>query len=183
MIFGFNTDIKHGDIVYHVQSEVRQGERAIQTQVFVRGRCIGKRAVPLGDPEPDEASVHEMLKAQHRDVVEAIRAGKIETLFATTAPAVRLEWLNAAADPEAGTMRLRFRISSDGLPATGARVLAHVETPGHSSPYVEGVSTADGTVELSLPFDPECVDAAFVAQATHGARTTTQRFRLRRKSQ
>jgi hypothetical protein len=45
MIFGFNTDIRHEDTVYHVQSEARESEQLLQTQVFVRGRCIGKRAV------------------------------------------------------------------------------------------------------------------------------------------
>ncbi|MGA9644098.1 MAG: hypothetical protein WBQ72_22060 [Terriglobales bacterium] len=45
MIFGFNTDIRHEDTVYHVQSEAREGEQLLQTQVFVRGRCIGKRAI------------------------------------------------------------------------------------------------------------------------------------------
>jgi len=49
MIFGFNTDIKQGDTVYHVQSEARESELLLQTQVFVRGRCIGKRASPYGD--------------------------------------------------------------------------------------------------------------------------------------
>src|SRR5450755_5111790 len=48
MIFGFNTDIRHQDTVYHVQSEAREGEQLLQTQVFVKGRCIGKRAVPYG---------------------------------------------------------------------------------------------------------------------------------------
>lgn len=48
MIFGFNTDIRHEDTVYHVQSEAREGEQLLQTQVFVRGRCIGKRAVSYG---------------------------------------------------------------------------------------------------------------------------------------
>ena len=45
MIFGFNTDIRHEDTVYHVQSEAREGEQLLQTQVFVQGRCVGKRAV------------------------------------------------------------------------------------------------------------------------------------------
>ena len=49
MIFGFNTDIKQGDTVYHVQSEARESELLLQTQVFVRGRCIGKHATPYGD--------------------------------------------------------------------------------------------------------------------------------------
>ena len=41
MIFGFNTDIKQQDTVYHVQSEARESEQLLQTQVFVQGRCIG----------------------------------------------------------------------------------------------------------------------------------------------
>ena len=45
MIFGFNTDVKHGDTIYHVQSEARESEKLLQTQVFVRGRCIGKKAI------------------------------------------------------------------------------------------------------------------------------------------
>ena len=45
MIFGFNTDIRHEDTVYHVQSEAREGDQLLQTQVFVRGRCVGKRAI------------------------------------------------------------------------------------------------------------------------------------------
>jgi hypothetical protein len=48
MIFGFNTDIRHADTVYHVQSEAREADQSLQTQVFVKGRCIGKRAVPYG---------------------------------------------------------------------------------------------------------------------------------------
>ena len=38
MIFGFNTDIKHEETIYHVQSEAREADMLLQTQVFVRGR-------------------------------------------------------------------------------------------------------------------------------------------------
>ena len=48
MIFGFNTDVKHGDTIYHVQSEARESEHLLQTQVFVRGRCVGKKATSYG---------------------------------------------------------------------------------------------------------------------------------------
>jgi hypothetical protein len=54
MIFGFNTDIRHDDIVYHVQSEAREGEQLLQTQVFVRGRCIGKRAISYASGVEEE---------------------------------------------------------------------------------------------------------------------------------
>ena len=56
MIFGFNTDVKHGDTVYHVQSEARENELLLQTQVFVRGRCIGKRATSYADKAAESAS-------------------------------------------------------------------------------------------------------------------------------
>jgi hypothetical protein len=76
MIFGFNSDVKLGDTVYHVQSEVRQKERCLQTQVFAGGRCLSTRSAPLNDADiAAEPQIQEMLREQHRKVLEAIRAG------------------------------------------------------------------------------------------------------------
>src|SRR5919108_5337035 len=84
MIFGFNTDIKHGDTVYHVQSEAREGELLLQTQVFVRGRCVGKRAISYADKLTggfsDQQKEH-ILRDQHRLVLDAIRDGKLDTVL------------------------------------------------------------------------------------------------------
>src|SRR5260370_21925603 len=88
MIFGFNTDIKYEDVVYHVQSEARQADLLLQTQVFVRGRCIGKHATYYADwvvkPDFSDEQMHELLKIQHKNVIDTIRAGNINTLFAPT---------------------------------------------------------------------------------------------------
>ena len=82
MIFGFNTDVKFDSTVYHVQSEARQNERLLQTQIFVRGRCIGKKAASyadlLGRPEFSEERMHEMLKYQHRSTIDDLRSGRID---------------------------------------------------------------------------------------------------------
>src|SRR5258708_20195164 len=119
MIFGLNNDIRHEDTTYHVQSEAREGEHLLQTQVFVRGQCIGKRAVPYGssaeegqDPQSDhldkdkdkdkDKDREKMLREQHREVLDAIRAGKLDSLFdkrdtPETLPAVKeldLECMN-----------------------------------------------------------------------------------------
>lgn len=87
-IFGFNTDIRSGDTVYHVQTEAHETERSMQTAVFVRGRCIGKYSSSYAT-EADQADssghVHELLKQQHRFVVSSIREGRIETLLNSTA--------------------------------------------------------------------------------------------------
>ena len=111
MIFGFNTDIRHDDTVYHVQSEAREGEQLLQTQVFVRGRCIGKRAVswavaaaganpnvagasstvgdaPAAQSAPVPAIDHnkdqdkeKLLRDLHREVLDAIREGRLESIL------------------------------------------------------------------------------------------------------
>jgi len=42
MIFGFNTDVKVNDTVYHVPSEARENDLLLQTQIFIKGRCPGE---------------------------------------------------------------------------------------------------------------------------------------------
>lgn len=86
MIFGFNTDVKYADTVYHVQSEARQHELLLQTQVFVKGRCIGKHATSYEErtkePGFSEEHMHEMLKDQHKHFVTAVREGRIQAELA-----------------------------------------------------------------------------------------------------
>ncbi len=90
MIFGFNTYIKFDQVVYHVQSEARQGERLLQTQIFVRGQCVGKKAASfaelVGSPDFSEERMHEMLKDQHRATVDNLRAGRIEEAMTSVTP-------------------------------------------------------------------------------------------------
>ena len=108
MIFGFNTDIRHDDTVYHVQSEAREGDQLLQTQVFVRGRCIGKRAVSYsaaaagqgaspsqggeGAPEQNpefnreqsnnkDQDKERLLRDLHREVLDAIREGRLDSIL------------------------------------------------------------------------------------------------------
>lgn len=107
--FGFNTDIKFGDTVYHVQSEERRYDSQLQTQIFVRGRCIGKYSsvyASTGDEGArdqsaiDESLSHELLKAQHRLIVEAVRAGKIEEMLAQQACTTESEMTEVATSSE-----------------------------------------------------------------------------------
>ena len=85
MIFGFNTDVKHGDTIYHVQSEARESEKLLQTQVFVRGRCVGKKAISYANSATEagfgDSQKEQQLRDQHRLVLEAIREGKLEDVL------------------------------------------------------------------------------------------------------
>src|ERR1700716_1644100 len=85
MIFGFNTDVKHGETIYHVQSEARESELLLQTQVFVRGRCVGKRASSYADRASEtgfsDQQKEQILRDQHRLVLDAIRDGQVENVL------------------------------------------------------------------------------------------------------
>jgi len=82
LIFGFNTDVKYADTVYHVQSEARHNEAVLQTLVFVKGRCIGKCVTSYAEKTQEQALseelIHQLLKDQHKRFVDAVREGQIE---------------------------------------------------------------------------------------------------------
>ncbi len=133
MIFGFNTDVKHGDTIYHVQSEAREGDLLLQTQVFVRGRCIGKRATsyaskaseaPIGDPQKEQR-----LREQHRLVLDAIREGKLDNVLdhpeaeaLATVKELDVQWLNAESIHFDRNLTMQLRVTEGGAAAAGARL-------------------------------------------------------------
>ncbi|MGZ4816229.1 MAG: hypothetical protein ACXVZV_12520 [Terriglobales bacterium] len=89
MIFGFNTDVKHGDTVYHVQTEAHPANHTFQSIVFVRGQCIAKKSgsyAEASDAAQNDQQLHELLKTQHRHIVEAIREGRLDEVLNSTEP-------------------------------------------------------------------------------------------------
>ncbi len=80
-VFGFNTDIRYGDTVYHVQTEARESELIVQTAIFVRGRCVDKQESSYAHESSaagfSAASVQQLLTRQHRFIVNRIREGQI----------------------------------------------------------------------------------------------------------
>lgn len=90
MIFGFNTDVKCGETVYHVQTEAHRSTHTFQSTVFVKGQCIGKKTGSYqdsADAEYTDEQLHKMLKEQHRFVVEAIRDGLVDEVLKPVTPA------------------------------------------------------------------------------------------------
>lgn len=85
MIFGFNTDVKQNDTVYHVQSEAQTTTQQLLTTIFVQGRCVAKRSASYAElaalPDYSEEKIHAMLKEQHRLVLEALRDGHVDWLI------------------------------------------------------------------------------------------------------
>lgn len=82
MVTGFNTDIKHEGVVYHVQTEPRKKDAGIETMVYIRGAVIHSVTTSydefLRSPEFSEPKLKKMLEDQHRLVIGRIRGGEIK---------------------------------------------------------------------------------------------------------
>jgi len=86
MVMGFNTDIKHNGVVYHVQTEPRK-DAGIETVVYTRGAVIHKFRTSYQDllslPDFNDEKLKRVLEDQHRQVIARIRAGEITPPAAT----------------------------------------------------------------------------------------------------
>jgi hypothetical protein len=192
MIFGFNTDVKHGDTIYHVQSEARQAEFLFQTQVFVRGRCIGKRATSYADRAPDpfftEKQKESHLRDQHRYVLDAIRDGRLEEVLdkrdsPETLAAIKeldLKWVNADSVHGNGALLLKLRVTEGGNGAPSAKLFSRVERPEREPIYSQAVCDNTGNAEMKIELDESALaEAAILVQADFNGRTATRKFKLK----
>ncbi len=176
MIFGFNTDIRAQGTVYHVQTEVRDNGRRLESQVFVSGRCIGKRCATL-PPDAATDAVQELARAQHRWVLEAVREGFVdEVLEQETGETLVVQFLGSqrVSDDE---VILRFRVLSGGYVAASAQVGAcwRVEA---ATGVLESMLTNDGGVaEMRLALAGS--ETELEVKARLDERETVRRFLIK----
>jgi len=84
VITGFNTDIEHDGVIYHVQTEDKGIESPlILSLVYSGGAILASKRSPYEDLIAagfDEAALAQRLKRQHRLICAAINAGRIDDL-------------------------------------------------------------------------------------------------------
>lgn len=83
MLTGFNTDIKHAERVYHIQTEDRGlSNPVVESLVYVGGEILLSKKSPYADhvkgDQIDEKAVRELMDLQHRRIIEAIRRGRFD---------------------------------------------------------------------------------------------------------
>jgi hypothetical protein len=193
MIFGFNTDVKQGDTVYHVQSEARENELILQTQVFVRGRCIGKRATSYAERISEggftDQQKEQILREQHRLVLDSIREDRLESVLdRRDAPEVLaavkeldLQWINADSVHANGNLHMRVKVTEAGAAVPGARLTFRFARPDAAPFYTQAMTDAGGSAEMKIEAqEADLPDAAVLVQANVAGRTATRKFRLRK---
>lgn len=193
MIFGFNTDIKHEETIYHVQSEAREADKLLQTQVFVRGRCIGKRASSYAEqassPEFTDKKKEDILREQHRLVLEAIRNGQLELVFdrkdtpeaLAAIKEMDIQWVNADSVHAEDRLAMKLRATEDGKGIGGARLTVRFARPGADPFYTQIATDNSGEAELAFEVEENLLpEASLLVQVNSAGRTATRKFRLRR---
>jgi hypothetical protein len=192
MIFGFNTDVKHGDTIYHVQSEAREGELLLQTQVFVRGRCVGKKATSYGSKTSEaqigDAHKEQLLREQHRLVLDAIREGKLDNVLdhpepeaLATVKELDLQWLNSESIHADRNLTMQLRVTEGGAAAPGARLTFRFARPSGAPFYTQAVADSGGAAEIQIEVaEAELPDLSLLVQANFEGRTATRKFVLRK---
>ncbi|HTG33361.1 MAG TPA: hypothetical protein VLB76_10565 [Thermoanaerobaculia bacterium] len=89
MITGYNTDVRHGEVVYHVQTEDKGiSNPFIESLVYVGGQVLASKRASYAEllaEGKDEKDIVVLMDHQHRTMIAAIRHGRLDAKFAALA--------------------------------------------------------------------------------------------------
>ncbi|HET6143729.1 MAG TPA: hypothetical protein VFE02_09475 [Candidatus Acidoferrales bacterium] len=200
MNFGFNSNVRVGAALFHVQTEDRGPTHPfLDTVVYLSGRVVHKRSVSykafaaaIAEKDLPE-KLHERLALQHREVIAELEAGTIAILGQTPPRAnvvldeeeMELQLLNPKSWFADGVVTLEISVnenpSKKKIP--GAEVQVFVEQQKQRIPCAEARTDSEGLITLKFPMPAEVADGAtLVVRATDDILFGELRFRLKAKS-
>jgi hypothetical protein len=137
MSSGFNTDVRVGDQVFHVQTEDRgPSHPVIDTAIYLQGRVVHRRSARYDretlSVEAGDDALCRRVEQQHRSLIEDLRAGRLDAeIAAANDPpgAIEVQLLNAKSWLTGGRVLLDIEIvrRSDHQPQSGVEVEAFIE--------------------------------------------------------
>jgi hypothetical protein len=129
MITGYNTDVRHQDVVFHVQTEDKGTDNPfIESLVYVGGQVLAAKRASYADLLAEgqgNRAIVELMERQHRTVIAAIKNGRFDA---------KLESLLEARKATAGT----------------ATSVAAAVAPAPAAPKVEAAVAAGPEPERTL---------------------------------
>ena len=85
MITGYNTDVRHNEVVFHVQTEDKgTANPYIESLIYVGGQVLASKRASYAEllAEGKEKDVLALMDHQHRTMIAAIRHGKFDARLA-----------------------------------------------------------------------------------------------------
>ena len=201
MNFGFNSNVRVGDALYHVQTEDRGPSHPfLDTVVYLAGRVVYKRSTSYEKfASGTEAGalaqkLHERLAQQHRDVIAELEAGTLAIHGKEKAPPVAedtdahggfdVRLLNPKSWFVAGNVILEIELYEKNSQnrVGGADVEACLEHERHRTPCAEARTDTKGSATLKFPMPANVTEgSSLVVRATDGSRYGELRFGLKSK--
>lgn len=162
MISGYNTDVEHNGVVYHIQTEDKGlSSQLIVSLVYDRGTILASKRTPYNDLNTDsldEAALIDRLSRQHKLICAAVRAGRIGDLQQMTgkARAAKAEVAEVKAEAPATEVRdtLEESLAASAQPAAPIetqRVIT-VSTPDASPIEIPAIQPPATNIELDDDF-------------------------------
>ena len=203
MLFGHNTNVMVGEIAYHVQTEDRGDTNAlIDTTVYFHGRVLHRLTNNYFDLLPlnpgREQALKVRLDAQHRSVIQEIRAGTLKLALPhdeqtgpspgipaggnTASKVLHLELLNAKTWLSGKHALLQIAVRDAANKAVeGAKVKARVDGAAeHLEFSAETRSSGHAQLEFDMP-RLASAEPVLVIEAAHGHSKGQLRFQLKAK--
>jgi len=195
MSSGFNTDVRVGDHVFHVQTEDRgPNHPVIDTTVYQNGRVLHRRASDYQEFRDSAEFSEEMLRhrveEQHRVVIEDLRGGPLAAEMAAAlekavaGSGIQVQLVNPGSWLSAGTVSLDVEIlrRADHQPLASVEVHAAIEgalRDGHHT----ATTDEQGRARIQFPLPPLGKgDLALVIQAKTQAGKDEIRFTMRSRA-
>jgi hypothetical protein len=108
VITGFNTDIKHNDKVYHVQTEDKGvGNPYIESLVYVGGEILASKKTSYAEQLKsgiDDKWIGGLMEQQHRTMIAAIKRGRFDQPADTTKAGQRIPLPTLAQPNDSGVV-------------------------------------------------------------------------------
>jgi len=195
MSSGFNTDVRVGEQVFHVQTEERgPAYPAIDTAVYQNGRVLHRRSSNYEQSVASEGfssdELRRRVESQHRAVIDDLRSGALDAEIAAAAQqgalssGIQVQLLNPSSWLSGGNVSLDVEIlrRADGLPEPDAEVEAVIEGALEDARHA-GVCDESGRLKLQFPLPPLGKgDLALVIQARKEDAKDEIRFTMRSRS-
>jgi hypothetical protein len=194
MLFGHNTNVKVGEITYHVQTEDRGVTNAlIDTTVYFHGRVLHRRTNNYFDLLPlnakSEQSLKQRLDDQHASVVDELRTGALhlplpqETKSPTAAvpKVLTLVLINSKTwlAGKRATLDVSVQNRESGEAVNHARIVARIDGAADSK-ELKTETGIDGRAQLEFEMPRVSgADPALVIEAMHGDAKGHLRFQLK----
>jgi hypothetical protein len=201
MNFGFNSNVRVGEALFHVQTEDRGPSHPfLDTVVYLSGRVIHKRSTSYQqfaagvDEKVLAEKLHERLAQQHREVIAQLEAGTI-TIPGKAAPVAQnaegeeglvLALLNPKTWFTAGVVLLEISLQEklSRKQIADAEVQVFLEHEKHRTACADTRTDSKGLATLKFPMPANVPDgSSLVVRAADNYLLGELRFRLKSRPQ